>query len=192
MATSPVFFLFALELTLAIIGAIWMRLAGYAFFLSARPWHDTFYFLVGYTALLILERLTRFLAPTAYRELDRLMHSIGLTLRTAGVGYNTALFLALASAVGEEIFFRGALQNALAQVAGPTAGWILQAAVFALGHPAPGRAGRLYLAWAFAAGLIFGALYLLSGSLVPGILAHFLYNAKGFEEIFEAPGPESR
>jgi membrane protease YdiL (CAAX protease family) len=66
------------------------------------------------------------------------------------------------------------------------------ALAFALGHPAPGRAGRLYDLWAFAAGLILGGLYLASGSLVPGILAHFLYNAKGFAEIASEPGPASR
>ena len=192
VAASPLPLLFALELALALIGALWMRLAGYVFFPAPRPWHDTLYFLAGYAALLLLERLTERLAPAAYRELDRLMHGVGRMLKSAGVGHNTAMLLALASAVGEELFFRGALQNALTLAAGPSAGLVLQSAVFALGHPAPGRAGRLYAVWAFAAGLIFGALYLLSGSLVPGILAHFLYNAKGFAEIFEEPGPASR
>ncbi len=189
---SPLTFLLTLELALALIGALWMRLAGYVFFPSPRPWHDTLYFLAGYGALLLLERLTERVAPAAYRELDRLMRSLGRVLREAGVGHNAAMLLAFASALGEELFFRGALLNALARGLGVPAALVLQALVFALGHPAPGRAGRLYAVWAFAAGLIFGGLYLLSGSLVPGILAHFLYNAKGFAEIAEEPGPASR
>ena len=192
MAASPLTFLLTLELVLALIGALWMRLAGYVFFPAPRPWYDTLYFLAGYTALLLLERLTERLAPAAYRELDQLMRNLGQVLREAGVGHNAALLLAFASALGEELFFRGALLNALAQGIGTAAALLLQAVIFALGHPAPGRAGRLYTFWAFAAGLIFGGLYLLGGSLVPSILAHFLYNAKGFAEIAKEPGPASR
>ena len=94
--------------------------------------------------------------------------------------------------MGEELFFRGALQNAFGHAFGPWRGVALQAVLFALGHPAPGRAGRLYALWAFAAGLVFGGLYLLSGSLMPGILSHFLYNAKGIAEFYEETGPASR
>ena len=192
MAALPLTFLLTLELMLALIGALWMRLAGYVFFPAPRPWHDTLYFLAGYAVLLLLERLTERLAPAAYRELDQLMRNLGQVLREAGVGHNVALLLAFASALGEELFFRGALLNALAQGMGTVAALLLQAVIFSLGHPAPGRAGWLYALWAFAAGLIFGGLYLLSGSLVPGILAHFLYNAKGFAEIAKEPGPASR
>ncbi len=192
VTASPLTFIFALELGLALAGALWMRLAGYAFFPAPRPLQDTLYFLAGYLVLLALERLTELLAPAAYRELDALMRQLGRLLRASGVGYASALALALASALGEELFFRGALQNALGHVFGPWGALVLQAALFALGHPAPGRAGRLYALWAFAAGLVFGGLYLLSGSLMPGILAHFLYNAKGFAEFYEEPGPASR
>ncbi|WP_456409370.1 CPBP family intramembrane glutamic endopeptidase [Oceanithermus sp.] len=192
MSASPLAFLFALELTLALAGAVWMYLAGYPAVVRPNPWRDTLYFLAGYLALLGLERLTERLVPEAYRELDTLMRRLGRALRQAGVSPNVALALALTSALGEELWFRGALLNAFAGWLGPGAGLALQATLFAAGHPAPGRAGRLYMAWAFAAGLIFGGLYLASGSLVPGILAHFLYNAKGLEEAFGSPGPASR
>ncbi|WP_436410930.1 CPBP family glutamic-type intramembrane protease [Thermus scotoductus] len=33
------------------------------------------------------------------------------------------------------------------------------------------------------AGLLFGLTYLLTGSLLPSILAHFLHNARGFYAI---------
>ncbi len=192
VSASPLAFLFALELTLALAGAVWMYLAGYPAVVRPDPWRDTLYFLAGYLALLGLERLTERLVPEAYRELDTLMRRLGRALRQAGIGPNVALALALTSALGEELWFRGALLNAFVGWLGPGAGLVLQAALFAAGHPAPGRAGRLYMAWAFAAGLIFGGLYLASGSLVPGILAHFLYNAKGLEEAFGSPGPASR
>ncbi len=177
--------LFALEALLGGAGAIWMRLAGYHFIGRPDPWRDAAWALIGYAALLGLELLAERLFPAGYRDLERLMRTLGAALKQAGVGYNQALLLALASALGEEIWFRGAVQSFFVDYLGLYAGWLAQAALFAAGHPAPGRAGRFYVVWAFAAGLIFGALYLASGSLVPGILAHFLYNARGFSELYD-------
>lgn len=162
-----------------------MRLAHYPFVSHPDPWGDAILALIGYASLIGLERLAEFVYPAGYRELDRLMHHLGQALKNAGVGYNTALLLALVSAIGEELWFRGALQNFFVGQFGTPIGLLIQAGLFAAGHPAPGKAGRFYVAWAFAAGLIFGGLYLVSGSLMPGILAHFLYNAKGFAELYD-------
>ncbi len=185
MSRSPLFVLFALEFILALAGSVWIWLAGYPFVSRPDPWGDGLLALIGYAALLVLEWLAEKIFPSGYEELDQLLHRLGEALKSAGIGYNTALLLALASAIGEELWFRGALQNFLIGGLGVYPGLFAQAALFAAGHPAPGKAGRFYVVWAFAAGLIFGGLYLASGSLVPGILAHFLYNAKGFSELYE-------
>ena len=76
--------------------------------------------------------------------------------------------LAVASSVGEEMFFRGALL--------PVAGIWISSTVFALLHIGP-RAR--YLPWtigSFIAGVLFSALFLWSGDLTGPVLAHFTVN----------------
>ena len=78
------------------------------------------------------------------------------------------VILAVASSVGEELFFRGALM--------PVIGVWASSAVFALLHIGP-RAR--YLPWtigSFVAGLLFSELYLWSGDLTGPVVAHFAVN----------------
>jgi len=182
---TPLVWLLALEVLLTLLGGLWMWLAGYPFATNPSLLTSVFWAVAGYIALLALEDLTGLFAPAGYDELDRLMRSLGRALRQSGLSYTAAVALALASAVGEETLFRGALFNFFRDHLNTYWALLLQAALFAAGHPAPGRAGRLYAVWALLAGLVFGGLYLASGSLLPGILAHFLYNAKGFYEMYE-------
>jgi uncharacterized protein len=77
--------------------------------------------------------------------------------------------LAVASAVGEEIFFRGALL--------PAAGLWGSSAIFALLHIGP---KLRFLPWTFSsfvAGMVFGQLFLWTGDLGGPIIAHFTVNA---------------
>lgn len=79
--------------------------------------------------------------------------------------------MALASSVGEEMFFRGALV--------PTFGLFGSSLVFALLHIGPARARARFLPWtlaSFVAGLILGKLFLWSGDLTGPVLAHFTIN----------------
>ena len=76
--------------------------------------------------------------------------------------------LAIASSVGEELFFRGALM--------PSIGVWASSGVFALLHIGP--RGR-YLPWtigSFVAGLLFSELYRWSGDLSGPVLPHFTVN----------------
>ncbi len=78
------------------------------------------------------------------------------------------LILALASAVGEELLFRGALL--------PWFGVWIQAAIFAALHIGP---GKRFLPWtlsAFVLGAAFGELALRTGNLGGPIAAHFAIN----------------
>ncbi len=91
------------------------------------------------------------------------------------------LILALASSIGEEILFRGALM--------PWLGVWAQSAVFALLHVGP---GRRFLPWTVSAlvlGIAFGGLAQITGNLGAPIAAHFLINFLNLRYIVRvAPG----
>ncbi len=78
------------------------------------------------------------------------------------------LVLALASSVGEELLFRGALL--------PWIGLLPSTAIFALLHIGPGLRFLPWTVSAFAMGLAFGGLYLWLGDLGAPIVAHFTIN----------------
>ncbi|HKE17139.1 MAG TPA: CPBP family intramembrane glutamic endopeptidase [Kofleriaceae bacterium] len=95
------------------------------------------------------------------------------------------LVLALASSVGEELLFRGALQ--------PMIGVWMQAVVFALLHIGP---GLRFLPWtlsAFGLGLVFGWLFQATGDLGGPIVAHFAINYMNLHFIarFDVPAPRA-
>jgi uncharacterized protein len=91
------------------------------------------------------------------------------------------MILALASSIGEELLFRGALL--------PWMGVWLQALVFALLHLGP---GRRFLPWTLSAlvlGLAFGWLAEWTGSLGAPIAAHFTINYLNLRHIVRTPLP---
>jgi membrane protease YdiL (CAAX protease family) len=91
------------------------------------------------------------------------------------------VILALASSVGEELLFRGAL--------GPWLGVWLQAGVFALLHVGPGRRFLPWTASAFGLGLAFGLLAKWTGNLGGPIAAHFVINFLNLRYIVAEPVP---
>lgn len=88
------------------------------------------------------------------------------TVEHAGEG--TILALGLASAVGEELFFRGILTT--------TFGVVLSSLAFGLLHQVEGRARWVWAIWATVMGVLFAALFLATGSLLGPILAHAAIN----------------
>jgi len=76
--------------------------------------------------------------------------------------------LAVASSVGEEMFFRGALL--------PAIGLVGSSAVFALLHIGPKARHLPWTISSFGAGLLFGAIFAWTGDLSGPVLAHFLVN----------------
>ncbi len=91
-------------------------------------------------------------------------------LRPLATGLPTAGIIALAvfSSLGEEMLFRSVLQPA-------TNLWI-QALVFGLAHQLPGKARFTWALWATIMGLLFGALFQATGSLLGPIVAHATIN----------------
>jgi membrane protease YdiL (CAAX protease family) len=76
--------------------------------------------------------------------------------------------LAVASSVGEEMFFRGAMM--------PAIGLFGSSAIFALLHIGPKARHLPWTASSFVVGLLFGAMFQWTGDLSGPIVAHFLVN----------------
>ncbi|HEY5956017.1 MAG TPA: CPBP family intramembrane glutamic endopeptidase [Polyangiaceae bacterium] len=76
--------------------------------------------------------------------------------------------LATSSAIGEELLFRGLLQ--------PEVGLVVQALLFGVLHQTGGSSRWVWMIWATLMGLILGAMYQLSGSLVGPVVAHAMIN----------------
>lgn len=111
--------------------------------------------------VVLLTRLTARWAP-----LKRLNDELSELLGSPGTGSITVL--AVTSAVGEEIFFRGALQ--------PLLGYWLTALVFGLVHGGTARRFRAWAIFALLAGLLLGWLALYTGNLLAPMLCHLTVN----------------
>ena len=73
----------------------------------------------------------------------------------------------------EEFLFRGAIQGHLLRKGmNPWAALFIASAIFGIVHMNP-----IQIPFAFAIGMIFGWLYYRTGSLVPGIVGHFINNS---------------
>lgn len=77
--------------------------------------------------------------------------------------------LALVSGIGEELFFRGALQ--------PRVGLVPASLLFGLAHLLPSWPLVLWSGFAAVAGLLFGLLFDATGNLLAPVVAHVLVNA---------------
>ncbi len=89
-----------------------------------------------------------------------------------------ALLLLLVTGPGEELYWRGGLQTALMGLLGPWGGWLLATGLYALVHIWT-RNFTLIMA-ALIAGLFWGGLYLVTGSLTPVIISHSLWSVAIF------------
>ena len=86
-----------------------------------------------------------------------------------GTDRGSLVLVSIFSGVGEEIFFRGAVQQEF--------GLVIASLVFGLVHVGPDRRYLVWTAWAVLAGFLFGALYEVTGGLLAPILAHSTHNA---------------
>ncbi|MDF1665646.1 MAG: CPBP family intramembrane metalloprotease [Planctomycetota bacterium] len=101
------------------------------------------------------------------------------------VYFTDAMLIGIYSSVGEEAFFRGALQPWLIRwlseaLDSPNLGAFLgilgASVVFGLMHAPMVKELRPWTVMAVLMGVVFGALAFFSGSLMPAILAHFTIN----------------
>lgn len=88
----------------------------------------------------------------------------------AGIFFLSLFLIALLPAIGEEVLMRGGVLSALTS-RGAVFGVFISALLFALLHANP-----LQTAYQFCLGAVLAVLFLLSGSLVPCVIVHFLNN----------------
>lgn len=109
--------------------------------------------LLAYRLLPVLRSISRELAP---RLVD-------------GASSGSLVLVSIFSGVGEEAFFRGAVQQEF--------GLVIASLLFGLAHIGPDRRYLVWTAWAVLAGFVFGAVYDLSGGLLAPVIAHAGHNA---------------
>jgi len=95
----------------------------------------------------------------------------------------TCWFLALCSGIGEELLFRGVLQEAW----GPVAATLLFAAI----HVPMERSLILWPVFALAAGAMFSAMAVWTGTLTACMVAHILINVVHMRRITQRKGAHS-
>jgi membrane protease YdiL (CAAX protease family) len=108
---------------------------------------------VIYRLLPVLRRISDELAP----------------LLVDGARARDLVLVSVMSGVGEEAFFRGALQ--------PVLGIVATSLLFGALHVGPDRKYLVWTWWAVGAGFLFGALYEWTGGLLAPATAHVLHNA---------------
>lgn len=147
---------------------------------SANAWQLLAGPILGFAAGLGVVGLTR--VATRHFQWARDLHGSFRDLLGPLTGHEIVI-LALASSIGEELLFRGALQ--------PWMGLWLQALAFALLHVGP---GRKFLPWTLSAlvlGLAFGGLAEWTENLGAPIAAHFAINFLNLRHIVRTPLPAS-
>ncbi len=119
---------------------------------------------IGVVAGLAVVAVSR--AMSAWGPMARLEDLLRDTL--GPLDTTTIAILSVTSGVGEEVLFRGAIQ--------PFVGFWLTALIFGLMHGGTMRRFRGWVVFAILAGLLFGALAILTGDLLAPILCHFTVN----------------
>jgi membrane protease YdiL (CAAX protease family) len=176
-------FAWGLYLVLALGGILWIGaqrgIIPLSLFVDADRWWLDLGLGVGSGLLLLsvwwgAER--RF--PLAKEVEARLASALGPLTVSEAVG------LALLSGFAEELFFRGAVQQAL--------GWIAATLLFGLLHSGPGRELRLWALFALVAGGVFGGIMAWRGNLLGPVVGHVLVNAVNLRRLASRSGDSVR
>ncbi len=122
--------------------------------------------------------------PKEFLDSFRALHE-ALRPRTVGEGMLSVFAIALMPALCEETLFRGVILPSFAR-AGAAVGLLGSTVLFALIHvDAVGASPAFYrVPFALAVGLGLGTLRLLTGSLLPSMLAHAVLNTITFLTVF--------
>lgn len=152
------------------VGLSWLLgqppLGRFAFSFAAVGWG-----VVATGPMLLLLLLLR--APP-WQPFVRLREVVDQTVLPLFDGWSTwdLASLALVAGVGEEMLFRGVLQDAIARGTGPWLAVLVASIIFGAMHSIT----RAYAVVATVLGLWLGAVYLWSGNLLAAMIAHALYD----------------
>lgn len=140
----------------------------------------------GLAAAVVLAALVIILSRTFSRRFSWAQRLEARFRQALGpLDWGQVLSLAVLSSVGEEMFFRAALQPAFAAMFGSDMlGLVIASTGFGLLHVMPGEPGAWpWTVFALALGFVLGALLLWTGSVLPPILLHLLVNAINLRHI---------
>jgi membrane protease YdiL (CAAX protease family) len=130
---------------------------------------------IGLGAGLLMTVVTYLVYPTAVRLVPEVVREAALLYTTFGrVSGWQALVCLPVVVLGEDLVWRAVVQDALAARKGPMAGVILATLLYALAVVPAGM--PLLVAIALGCGLFWSALKAWTGSLVPVLLAHLLWD----------------
>jgi membrane protease YdiL (CAAX protease family) len=151
--------------SLVVVAALWCGLRGFDLRpLGDRPATGLLLGTVTATCTVSLGLLAYRLIPSLRRISEELAPSL-----IDGASRGGLVLVSIFSGVGEEAFFRGALQQEF--------GLVAASLLFGLAHIGPDRRYLVWTVWAVLAGFVFGALYETTGGLLAPALAHGAHNA---------------
>lgn len=149
---------------LVVAAAVWCGLRGMELpVLGPRPPTSLLLGLATAAATVSLSLLAYRLVPVARKLADELAPNLVDRADRGGL-----VLVALFSGVGEEVFFRGAVQQEF--------GLVVASLAFGLAHLGPDRRYLLWTAWAVLAGAVFGLLFEATGGLLAPVAAHAVHN----------------
>lgn len=109
-----------------------------------------------------------------------------------GLEANAIPWLAFASALGEELLFRGAVQAGLVAHGGVAQGLLLTTALFGALHVPWNRKLVPWTLMAVSMGLVFGLLFLCTGEILAPLVAHALVNFVNLRYLLRRDGTAPR
>lgn len=197
--SGRVFATVGVQAALVAVAMVWRHLQG------ASAWHDgaplgTTH-AIAIPAALSLGALTGVAAVGVTRAVvrstvwGREMHT---TLRDAILDLEgpsgSIAAISVATAVGEELLFRGALLPTIASYTGVGLAWVLSSLAFGLVHVPSSRALIPWTLTACAMGLVFGLLYVVTGEVLAPIAAHAMINHENMHFLLanDLGGPSGR
>ena len=152
---------------LAIAAALWNGLRGRNFSIGDSPPIGILLGLLAAVGTVSLGIAIYRLVPVMRKMTEELAPEL-----VDRMGAADLVLISVFSGVGEEMFFRGAVQ--------PEFGITVAALAFGLVHIGPDRRYLIWTVWAVLAGFLFGFLYRYSGGLIAPVVAHSLHNAATF------------
>lgn len=142
-----------------------------ALFSLNGPWYSVLLIVLTSLTFLMLSQLTLEQFFPSYSELRKSIAQMLVHLKWPDV-----FLLALFSAAGEELLFRGVLQ--------PYLGIWFSSAIFALLHVNPNGRYSVWALWSFMASVILGYSLQVTNSLWTPILIHFFVNIIGLARVY--------
>lgn len=163
----------------------WHRSTEEAYATSGYVLSDALLGLAVGLGLVLITRILQDQSSTVRKLHNEFHHLLGSLQK------HEILVLAMASSLGEELFFRGALLSrleiCLPGAWGTALGIVGSAMVFSLVHIAPGKRFFSWTISSFVVGLAFAGLYVGMGDLTAPVVAHAVVNWLNLRDIVRHP-----